>query len=140
MTPEIDILIKLGLSILLGGLLGVEREKDHKPAGVRTYILVCMGTTLLISIVADTFGPTDALSRVIQGLITGLGFIGAGAIMRTDTHHVHGLTTAASIWTVAMIGIAVGLGYFWISVIATLLILLLLKMKLLWSGPPPDDN
>ena len=110
-----DLLIKLFLAVILGGIIGWEREIYHKPAGFRTHILVCLGSCLftMISIYfANYFSmPTADASRIAAGIVVGVGFLGAGAIMK-EGHTVMGLTTAANIWVVSAIGMAVGCGFY----------------------------
>lgn len=126
---EYDLLLRLVLAVIFGGLVGWERQRGHKPAGLRTHMLVCLGSCLftLISFLAtgsDTslyFDPT----RVAAGVVTGIGFLGAGAIIQSK-EGVKGLTTAASIWMVAAIGMAVGYGLFILSGGAAVLSLLVL--------------
>lgn len=103
---------RLALAALLGAIVGLNRERVGKPAGLRTHALVALGAAQL-TIVGLFFGVGDAAapSRMLQGVITGVGFIGAGVILhRTDARGVQGLTTAAAIWVVAAIGIAAGAG------------------------------
>ncbi|MEO7064542.1 MAG: MgtC/SapB family protein [Dokdonella sp.] len=121
-----DIAIRLTLSVLVGGLIGLNRDLHHKPAGVRTHALVSLGTALMVVIVMPpgTLDPHryDALSRVIQGTLTGIGFLGAGVILRDPgTRHVSGLTTAATVWLTALLGIACGVGVYVPVLIAMLL-------------------
>ena len=121
------IIIRLVAAALLGALIGIQREHAGKPAGVRTHMLVALGGSLFV-IASLEFGmSTSDLSRVIQGLATGIGFIGAGAILKLkEIGEVAGLTTAAGLWMTSAIGIAVGLGRWGsatLSVILTLIIL-----------------
>jgi putative Mg2+ transporter-C (MgtC) family protein len=95
------------VSMLFGGLIGIEREIHHKPAGLRTNILICMGAAVFTLIAQHIGKNTDAESRIIQGVITGVGFIGAGVLIH-EQGNVHGLTTAATIWLVTAVGIACG--------------------------------
>ncbi|HZT51064.1 MAG TPA: MgtC/SapB family protein [Stellaceae bacterium] len=121
-TPDLSFAIPTALDIarivgrllcalLIGALVGIERELTHKPAGLRTHMLVALGSSLIVvAAVEARMSPSD-LSRVIQGLATGIGFLGGGAILKlTAEHEIHGLTTAASIWTTAAASIAAGLG------------------------------
>jgi putative Mg2+ transporter-C (MgtC) family protein len=103
--------IRLLVALMVGGLVGIQRELTHKPAGLRTHMLVALGTALII-ITADEAGMSKSdLSRVVQGLATGIGFLGGGAILKlTAEHEIHGLTTAAGLWLTAAAGIAAGLG------------------------------
>jgi len=103
--------LRLLIAAILGGVLGYEREKKGKAAGVRTHILVALGAALFV-LIPQQAKVTDAdLTRVIQGLVAGVGFLGAGAIIRIgDQGEVKGLTTAAGIWLTAAIGMAAGMG------------------------------
>lgn len=121
------IVLRLLLAAALGGAIGYQRERANKPAGLRTHILICLGATLftLVSIYAFE-GPADP-SRVAAGVVTGIGFIGAGAIIfRTSEGYVAGLTTAATVWVVAGIGVAVGSGLYIASAVTTALTLVIL--------------
>jgi len=111
-----DVAIRLGIAMFIGGIIGVNRDLRGKPAGVRTLGLVSIGAALL-TIVSIAFGHMQgavdpgAVSRVAQGIITGIGFLGAGVILRGQSEQdVHGLTTAASVWLSACLGIACGAG------------------------------
>ena len=103
---------RLGLAVLVGSVLGVNRNLRRKPAGIRTHALVSLSAALVTLITFESTGHApDATSRVVQGLVTGIGFVGAGVIMHHDAkHQVEGLTTAATVWMTAMFGIACGLG------------------------------
>lgn len=120
--PLVEI-FKLAVAVVLGAMVGYERELNHKPAGLRTHILVCLGSTLA-TIVSIGFFPNDN-ARIAAALMTGIGFLGAGTII-ADKGNVHGLTTAASIWVVATIGIAVGVGYYLLASASALVVLLVL--------------
>ena len=116
------------LALLLGGLIGWERERHARPAGLRTHILVCVGAALITQVSAS-FGPNG--DRIAAQVITGVGFLGAGTIIREGTAGlVHGLTTAASLWAIAGVGIAVGYGgtYAELGTMATLIILFTLTL------------
>ena len=123
-TELTRVLLRLLMAALLGGLLGMEREHKGKAAGVRTHMLVSMGAALFV-LVASQAGMQDAeLSRVLQGVIAGIGFLGAGTILKTEQEDkVRGLTTAAGIWLTAAIGVAAGLGREATAVLSTLLAL-----------------
>lgn len=130
--PPIDlsptILIKLVLASILGGLVGLERELHGKPAGLRTNMFICAGSalfTLMSEMLAARFGG-DA-TRIASQLIPGIGFIGAGSIIRARGS-VYGLTTAATIFVLASIGMAVGGGLYWTAVFATVMIVLALSL------------
>lgn len=117
-------IIKLLLASLLGGLIGWERERSHKPAGLRTHMLVCLGSTLITIISINYF--TNDYARIIAGLITGIGFIGAGTTIAQGTKGVHGLTTAASLWAITAIGICIGIGWYILSAITSIFVILIL--------------
>src|SRR4051812_45282219 len=109
MIEWLDIVIRLSAATLIGGGIGLNRDLHHKPTGLRTLALVALGSALAVLAVADY--PQADVSRVIQGVITGVGFIGAGVILHRPTQkRVHGLTTAAAIWVTAAYGRAVWLG------------------------------
>ncbi|HYX33826.1 MAG TPA: MgtC/SapB family protein [Oligoflexus sp.] len=113
--------VRLLLSATLGGLIGYEREWRGKDAGLRTHMLVCLGTTFVIAAAEQARMPFADLSRIIQGIMAGIGFVGAGAIIkRTDKSKVEGLTTAASVWFTAALGIVIGMGREASAVIGTL--------------------
>lgn len=125
-TPEqfTQVTLRLLLAALLGGLLGLERETHGKAAGVRTHMLVAMGSALFVLVPAQMGAESDAMSRVIQGLVAGIGFLCAGTIIKGDSMaEVKGLTTAAGIWLTAAIGITVGMGREATAVLSTLLAL-----------------
>jgi putative Mg2+ transporter-C (MgtC) family protein len=124
---ELEIFLKIFLAATLGGLIGLEREIAQKEAGLRTNILIAIGSVLLtiLSIkLAESFSLADP-SRIASQIVTGIGFLGAGAIIQAR-FAVHGLTTAATIWSVAAIGMAVGIGYYFIAFTVTLFILIIL--------------
>jgi putative Mg2+ transporter-C (MgtC) family protein len=108
------IALRLGLALLVGAILGLNRWLHHKSAGIRTHSLVAIGSATAVLLISD-FVKDDAqsVSRVLQGLITGLGFLGAGVIIREQrSQKIYGLTTAASVWSCALIGAAFGAGQF----------------------------
>jgi putative Mg2+ transporter-C (MgtC) family protein len=125
-----SLVYRLGLATLLGAAVGLNREMSLKPAGLRTHALVSLGAALLTIIgLLLTRSPADLdpASRVIQGIVAGVGFIGGGVILhRRDARMVHGLTTAASIWIVAAAGVAVGTGLWRGAVTAVVLALVVL--------------
>jgi len=123
-------IIRLVIAFFLGGIIGLEREKKGRSAGLRTHILVCVGSTLimLVSIYIYYQYKNQASldpARIAAGVVTGVGFLGAGAIIRSPEGS-HGLTTAASVWVSAAIGMAVGCGYFSAAIAATLIVFLTL--------------
>lgn len=136
------ILLRLTLAALLGGLLGIEREQKGKAAGVRTHMLVAMGSALFVLLSQQAGMPPSDLSRVIQGVIAGIGFLGAGTILKgDDLGKVKGLTTAAGIWLTAAIGVAAGMGRESTAVLSTMLALVIFtlvpRLVNLLEKPPP---
>lgn len=124
------VLLRTVTAVLLGGIVGMQREKVGKPAGLRTHMMVSLGTAVVV--LACIGGGMDmaGLSRVIQGVVTGIGFVGAGAILKlTDQREIQGLTTAAGLWMTAAIGVAVGLGALGLAVIATVLTVIVLSLQ-----------
>jgi putative Mg2+ transporter-C (MgtC) family protein len=120
--------LRLGLALALGGLIGWQRESAEKPAGFRTHILVCVGAALFTLISAVGFFGTGAdPARVASNIVVGIGFLGAGTIWRTGVT-VQGLTTAASLWTVAAIGTAVGVGYYAGAILTTAIVAAVLTL------------
>ena len=126
--------IRLVAATLLGGLVGIQRERAGKPAGLRTHILVTLGTAVFVVACSVSEMSSDGLSRVIQGIVTGIGFIGAGSILKLDEERdIKGLTTAASIWMTAAIGVAVGLGRLGVALLSTVLTLIILALAGLYD-------
>ncbi|MFA6254525.1 MAG: MgtC/SapB family protein [Patescibacteria group bacterium] len=129
-----QIIFRLVLAAVLSAAIGLEREYRHKPAGLRTNILVAVGSTLVMLTSIYAAGITDQgdITRIASGVLTGIGFLGAGVIMRgrskdrEDEEIVQGITTAATIWIVAAIGLAVGLGFYSAAIFSTLIALLIL--------------
>ena len=120
--------VRLLLAAILGGLLGYERETHGKAAGLRTHMLVAIGSALFVLVPELSGAEHDAMSRVIQGVIAGIGFLGAGTSLKGHREtEVQGLTTAAGIWLTAAIGITVGLGQEATAVLGTLLALFVLN-------------
>jgi putative Mg2+ transporter-C (MgtC) family protein len=123
------VIIHLLSAMVLGGLVGIQRERTHKPAGLRTHMLVCLGTAAFVTSCGAVGMAFDAQSRVIQGIVTGLGFIGAGSILKlSQEHEIRGLTTAAGVWMTAAIGVTIGLGALGIAILATILTLIILAV------------
>ncbi|MFY9621659.1 MAG: MgtC/SapB family protein [Pyrinomonadaceae bacterium] len=121
--------IRLLAAMILGGIIGIQRERSGKAAGFRTHMMVCLGTAVFVITCSSVGMQFDAVSRVIQGLVTGIGFIGAGAILKLEgEEEIKGLTTAAGIWMTAAIGITVGLGAVGVGLIVTLLALSILAL------------
>lgn len=133
--------LRIILAILLGGLLGYEREVMGKAAGVRTHMLVCLGATVFVMSLEQEGADHDAMSRVIQGVATGIGFLCAGTILKgQNISDVKGLTTAAGLWATAAIGVAVGLGREATAVLGTLVALLILHVMPLLLDSRPNGN
>lgn len=130
------IILRLGIALLVGGIIGLEREIKDKPAGLRTFMLVSFGAALFVLIpilLGDTQRSDDALARVIQGITAGIGFVGGGVILREsqpqpEGTRIRGLTSAAAIWVAAALGTAAGCGLWKLSVIAAVLTLMVLKV------------
>lgn len=136
-----EIAVRLAAATLAGGIIGLNRDLRGKPAGVRTHALVTLGSAALVMLAAecglgDEHHGVDAISRVVQGIITGIGFLGAGVIMRNASGHVAGLTTAATVWVCAALGTVCGMGRWGILVISMVLVLaiLLLGGPVEWVG------
>jgi putative Mg2+ transporter-C (MgtC) family protein len=119
--------LALGSAALLGGLVGLERQIHGRWAGLRTHMMVALGAALFVHVVTQSPGDAGALSRVIQGITTGVGFIGGGTILKlTDRMEVKGLTTASTIWLAAAIGSACGMKHYGMAGVAVLLTLVIL--------------
>jgi putative Mg2+ transporter-C (MgtC) family protein len=133
MNTEVEIILRLLLAAALGAGIGYQRERANKPAGLRTHVLISLGSALFTVVSIFGFGGGVDTARVAAGVVTGIGFIGAGVIfrgMRGD--HVVGLTTAASIWATASIGLAVGTGMYLIATVVaaiTVLVLMIPRVK-----------
>lgn len=123
------ITVRLLFAVVLGGILGLERRQVGKPAGMRTHMLVALGSAMVVLVAQLTEMSSDGLSRVIQGTLTGIGFIGGGVILKlSEEHQIVGVTTAASIWLTATVGIAAGAGRLGLAVLGTLLALIILTV------------
>ncbi|MEM4177738.1 MAG: MgtC/SapB family protein [Nitrososphaeria archaeon] len=125
----IEGVIGLLMSIVFGAIIGLEREITHKPAGLRTHMLVCLGSCIF-TIVSLRFGMDPA--RVAAGIVTGIGFIGAGTII-AEQGKVVGITTAASLWVTDAIGLTIGIGEYLLSAVSTLLVFLILTSKIIFK-------
>lgn len=120
----VSILFRIFLAILLGGILGMERGRKNRPAGFRTYILVCLGAALVMmtnQYVCDVYHTGDPV-RLGAQVISGIGFLGAGTIITTGHNRVKGLTTAAGLWASACVGLAIGIGFYEGAIIGTVMI------------------
>jgi putative Mg2+ transporter-C (MgtC) family protein len=123
----VRLLVSLLFASVLGGAVGYQREKEGKAAGMRTHMIVTVGAALFLMLSREAGMSTGDLSRVIQGLATGVGFLGAGAIIkRSDANQVEGLTTAAGIWLATAVGAAVGIGRIDLAILGTVFALIIL--------------
>lgn len=131
--PWTDAAGRLGLAISLAAIIGLEREFKNKPAGFRTNMLVSLGAALFVLITVQTgLGQADntAMARTLQGIITGVGFVGAGSILREDRgeDRVRGLTSATAVWISAGVGTAAGLGQWQLGLLSTIFALIILRL------------
>jgi len=130
MLTDQEMIFRLTVAFLMSGLIGLEREWRRHEAGLRTHIMVCLGSTLIMLTSLHVFdiyksqGVVDP-TRIAAGVITGIGFLGAGTIMRSQ-EHIRGLTTASTLWVVAALGLAIGCGFFKTSAYVTFLVLVVL--------------
>jgi len=125
LIPSFNIFASLVLAVIFGGIVGIEREMSHKPAGLRTHMIVSLGSCLF-TIVSLDFSVDPA--RVAAGIVAGIGFIGAGTIW-SEKDKVQGITTAASLWATAAIGLATGVGAYLLAALVTLLVFLILIIR-----------
>ena len=126
MSIELEMVLRILMAAALGAIIGYQRERAGKSAGLRTVVLVCVGAALFTMASTYGFGAAADPARVAAGIVIGIGFLGAGAIMRREGGHIEGLTTAATIWTMAAIGLATGAGLYLISAVTTVVILIAL--------------
>ena len=125
----ISIIFRVFLAIVIGGILGFERERKHRPAGFRTYILVCLGSAMVMmtnQYVYEFYGLGDPVRMGAQ-VISGIGFLGAGTIMVTGRNKIKGITTAACLWTAACSGLAIGIGFYELALISGVIIILIMS-------------
>jgi len=132
MMSDKDIILRLTLSVLLSGMIGFERQIRHRGAGLRTHILVCLGSTLIMltsMYVFDIYKDRATLdpARIAAGVITGVGFLCAGTIIRYG-EAIRGLTTATSLWLVSAVGLAIGIGFYNAAFVTTILALIILML------------
>ncbi|MBU2561877.1 MAG: MgtC/SapB family protein [Nanoarchaeota archaeon] len=127
MDPNLVTLLKILLAVVLGGIVGYERERFGHYAGIRTHILVCLTSAFVLSAFITAFEP-DSAARVAAAMMTGIGFIGAGTIL-SHGEKVKGLTTAASVWGVAGLGMIIAIGAFWEAAVVTLVMVIILEMR-----------
>jgi len=126
MSIELEMVLRILMAAALGAVIGYQRERAGKSAGLRTVVLVCVGAALFAMASIYGFGAGADPSRVAAGIVIGIGFLGAGAIMRRGEGHIEGLTTAATIWVMASVGLAAGAGLYLISAVTTAVILIIL--------------
>jgi putative Mg2+ transporter-C (MgtC) family protein len=157
-VPDAAHVVRMGLRLLValvvGGVVGMQRELTHKPAGLRTHMLLALGTALLIVAVEESGMNRDGVTRVVQGLVTGIGFLGGGAILKlTAEREIHGLTTAAGLWMTAAASVSAGMGQLPLAIVGVCLGLVVLtafaKLEK-WLGhrvsrdaadrPPPPNS
>ena len=133
MIPELEIIIRLGIAAALGMLVGFERERQNQPAGLRTHTILAIGSCLAMTISINiamqftAFVPNGDPGRLAAQVISGIGFLGAGAILRYGTS-VKGLTTATSLWTIAVVGLAIGAGHYVAGLATTAMLLIILVL------------
>lgn len=136
-------LVRLVAALIAGGVIGYQREVLHKAAGLRTHMLVCVGTTSFVLVGIDLGMQQDALSRVVQGVATGIGFLGAGTILKIESsQQIKGLTTAAGIWMTSALGVMIGAGRLGTAAIGTVVawsvLVALIRLDKRLDGPSPD--
>ena len=139
MSDEVLMLLRLLLACGPGMAIGLEREFAGKAAGFRTHTLVCLGAALFTLVSIYAFGTGADIARVAAGVVAGIGFLGAGAIMHREGGSIEGLTTAASIWAVAAIGLTAASGLYWLAGLATALVLLLLRSDRFFKRESESD-
>ncbi len=141
----LHVIIRLTAAAILGAVIGMQRERAGKPAGVRTHMLVTLGTCVFVLACSGYGMSSDGLSRVVQGIITGIGFIGAGSILKlNEERDIQGLTTSAGIWMTAAVGVAVGLGALGLALLAAFTTLVILafagRIDSAADSKPADDK
>lgn len=123
------ILLRVVLALVIGGVIGIERGRKNQPAGFRTYMLVCLGATLVMmtnQYIYISFSSSGDISRLGAQVISGIGFLGAGTILVTKKNQVRGLTTAAGLWTAACVGLAIGIGFYEGAIVVGIAIFLIM--------------
>jgi putative Mg2+ transporter-C (MgtC) family protein len=137
----VRVALRMAVALIIGTVIGLQRELSHKPAGLRTHLLVSLGTALLVVAAVNANMKSADVSRVIQGLITGIGFLGGGTILKlTHEHEIRGLTTAAGIWLTAAASVAAGLGEFAAAFIGMFFALIVLIAVGKFGGQPAEDD
>jgi putative Mg2+ transporter-C (MgtC) family protein len=132
---EAELILRVFVAALLGGGIGLQRGLARKPAGVRTHALICLGAALFTAL-AEGFETVQGFdpSRIAAGVVTGIGFIGAGVILRSETGRIEGVTTAASIWATAAVGVAIGTGLYIIGTFTAILAGTILAVRMFKSN------
>ncbi len=126
----VSIIVRLLLSVICGGLLGLERSKKHQAAGFRTYILVCLGSTIAMltnEYISIQFNMGDT-ARLGAQVISGIGFLGAGTILITSKNRIIGLTTAAGLWACACLGLSIGIGFYTLAILSTIVVVVIFSL------------
>lgn len=126
----LSIVLRVSLSLVIGGILGIERGRKQRPAGFRTYMLVCLGASMVMMTNQYVFQVFDISDPVRMGaqVISGIGFLGAGTIINTGRYHVRGITTAAGLWTAACLGLAIGIGFYEMAIVGGIVVLLIMTV------------
>ncbi|MFA5956709.1 MgtC/SapB family protein [Hyphomicrobium sp.] len=142
--PDHEVVLRLVTAVLCGGFIGLERDLRRMPTGFRTMAIVSLGACVA-AIAGVRHGDTDGFSRIAQGVVTGIGFLGAGVILQhNNIHHVKGLTTAAAIWLTAAIGLMCGIGELKLAIVATALAIAVLLLDYfgsrLWPKLPKSES
>jgi putative Mg2+ transporter-C (MgtC) family protein len=133
MIPDLEIIVRLGIAAVLGMLVGFERERQNQPAGLRTHTILAIGSCLAMTISINIamqftqYVPNGDPGRLAAQVVSGIGFLGAGAILRYGTS-VKGLTTATSLWTIAIVGLAIGAGHYIAGLATTAMLLIILVL------------
>ena len=127
-SQDFSLMVKIVFALILGILIGAERQKMGKSAGMRTHSLVCMSSAAIVAVSMVAFPVPDSGARAISAVLTGIGFLGAGQIM-VNKGKISGLTTAASIWASSIVGMIAGLGYYFIAAAVTVLIFAVFQLK-----------
>lgn len=132
----LSMLVRTGLAILLGGLIGIEREMKNRAAGFRTYMLVCLGSCIVMMTNQYTYQVYNMGDPVRMGaqVISGIGFLGAGTIIVTSKSQIKGLTTAAGLWASACLGLAIGIGFYEVAIFGAICILLVMSLFHSWES------
>ncbi|MCK5233629.1 MAG: MgtC/SapB family protein [Candidatus Aenigmarchaeota archaeon] len=125
---DLVIIFKVLFALLMGLIVGMERQRMRKSAGMRTHIIVCVSTTMVVAVAMAAFPAADSGARAIAAVITGIGFLGAGQIM-TSGGKISGITTAASIWANALIGCVIGLGFYLVAFVGTMIMFYTFRLK-----------